>query len=159
MPPPPPRPAPVHPHSRQRRREAMEAARRMEVIGSHISASAGALAGARDSPDDIVIVDAIRTPITRARKVLLLCACMHTIHSCPVVLLHYCRTNTATPRAVAMPWQYHLVHSDSVCGSVLCLRASSSGQHAAFVCHRFVMTAACSPSRRRCSYTAPAASM
>lgn len=48
----------------------MEAARRMERIGSHISASAGgALAGSRDNPDDIVIVDAIRTPITRARKV------------------------------------------------------------------------------------------
>lgn len=48
---------------------AMEPARRMEMIGSHLSASAGAMAGARDSPDDIVIVDAIRTPITRARKV------------------------------------------------------------------------------------------
>ncbi|CAM9393169.1 unnamed protein product [Ectocarpus sp. 6 AP-2014] len=47
----------------------MEAARRMEVIGSHLSASSGALAGARDRPDDIVIVDAIRTPITRARKI------------------------------------------------------------------------------------------
>ncbi|CAN0389118.1 unnamed protein product, partial [Ectocarpus sp. 12 AP-2014] len=46
----------------------MEAARRMEVIGSHLSASSGALAGARDRPDDVVIVDAIRTPITRARK-------------------------------------------------------------------------------------------
>ncbi|CAN0374923.1 unnamed protein product, partial [Scytosiphon promiscuus] len=46
----------------------MEATRRMEMIGSHLSASSGALAGARDSPDDIVIVDAIRTPITRARK-------------------------------------------------------------------------------------------
>lgn len=51
------------------RAAAMEAARRMEVIGSHLSASSGALAGSRDSPDDIVIVDAIRTPITRARKV------------------------------------------------------------------------------------------
>ncbi|CAN0114621.1 unnamed protein product [Scytosiphon promiscuus] len=47
----------------------MEATRRMEMIGSHLSASSGALAGARDSPDDIVIVDAIRTPITRARKI------------------------------------------------------------------------------------------
>ncbi|CBJ49265.1 3-ketoacyl-CoA thiolase [Ectocarpus siliculosus] len=47
----------------------MEAARRMEVIGSHLSASSGALAGAQDRPDDIVIVDAIRTPITRARKI------------------------------------------------------------------------------------------
>eukprot|EP00903_Cladosiphon_okamuranus_P010416 g9852.t1 len=38
------------------------------MLGSHLSASAGALAGARDSPDDIVIVDAIRTPITRAKR-------------------------------------------------------------------------------------------
>lgn len=54
-----------HAHSQA----TMEAARRMEVIGSHLSASSGALTGARDRPDDIVIVDAIRTPITRARKV------------------------------------------------------------------------------------------
>lgn len=54
----------------------MEASRRMNRIGSHISAveagatvgTAAALAGAQDSPDDIVIVDAIRTPITRAKK-------------------------------------------------------------------------------------------
>ncbi|CAN0389459.1 unnamed protein product, partial [Scytosiphon promiscuus] len=47
----------------------MEAARRMDRIGSHVSASAmGPRAGTRDSPDDVVIVDAIRTPITRAKK-------------------------------------------------------------------------------------------
>ena len=51
-------------------RREMEAARRMERIGSHVSASAmGPRAGTRDCPDDIVIVDAIRTPITRAKKV------------------------------------------------------------------------------------------
>lgn len=60
-------------------RSIMEASRRMDRIGSHMSAAAAAtapasaVAGARDSPDDVVIVDAIRTPITRAKKV---CVCL-----------------------------------------------------------------------------------
>lgn len=55
----------------------MEASRRIQKIGAHLSSavtsigsSGNASAGARESPDDIVIVDAIRTPITRAKKVL-----------------------------------------------------------------------------------------
>ena len=64
----------------------MDPARRMERIGSHLSASAGALAGARDSPDDIVIVDAIRTPITRARKV---CLCALLLLLLLLLLLTY----------------------------------------------------------------------
>lgn len=47
----------------------MEASRRIDRIGSHISAADPLPRGACDTPDDIVIVDAIRTPITRAKKV------------------------------------------------------------------------------------------
>lgn len=55
-----------------------DGARRMDRIGSHLSAGAGwggaggraatpRSSSARD--DDVVVVDAIRTPITRAKKV------------------------------------------------------------------------------------------
>lgn len=47
----------------------MEASRRVDRIGSHISASGMPSKAAHDALQDIVVVDAIRTPITRAKKV------------------------------------------------------------------------------------------
>ena len=78
----------------------MDPARRMERIGSHLSASAGALAGARDSPDDIVIVDAIRTPITRARKVCLCALLLQHLHSLPTLAV---KSNSSCYRGMALP--------------------------------------------------------
>ncbi|CAM9619370.1 unnamed protein product, partial [Choristocarpus tenellus] len=54
---------------------ATDASRRLHLLGSHLAASpavaeelSSEASRSQTSPDDIVIVDAIRTPITKAKR-------------------------------------------------------------------------------------------
>lgn len=67
----------------------MAASRRMDRIASHLTDgnnSHHAGPRARSSADDVVIVDAIRTPITRAKRVrCTLVLLMAVLRICPVL--------------------------------------------------------------------------